>query len=262
MASAHMLYIVLPAFNEEGNVAQLLRDIGHTLRELMPMSNVVAVVIDDGSQDGTSALVKSLQTTLPSELTHFEIVLLTHVENKGLAEAIKTGLLYCIDSSSPGDIILTMDCDNSHTPGLIPRLARRVFEGYDVVIASRYVPGARIVGLSLGRRALSSIASAIFRTIFPIPGVRDYTCGFRAYRAELLKELFRLHPDTISETGFSVMIDILLKVYHFDSGLAFGEVPLLLRYDKKQGVSKMNVRRTTLQTLNLLFRRRLGVWTS
>ena len=56
------------------------------------------------------------------------------------------------------------------------------------------------------------------------------------------------------------MIDILLKVYRFDPGLAFGEVPLLLRYDKKEGASKMNVRLTTLQTLSLLVRRRMGIW--
>lgn len=257
---AAMLHIVLPAFNEEENVEVLLRDIAATLSELMPASSVSVVVVDDGSKDRTAEKVEQSAPELESAFPRFQFALVRHDGNKGLAEAIKTGLLYAIDKAAPTDIILTMDCDNSHTPGLVPRLARGIFEGYDVVIASRYVEGARIFGLSWSRRVLSFVASQIFRFIFPVPGVSDYTCGFRAYRAELLQKMFKLHPDTISETGFTVMIDILLKIYHFDPALAFGEVPLLLRYDRKQGVSKMNVRRTVLQTLVLLARRRLGQW--
>jgi len=255
-----VIYIVLPAYNEVDNVSVLLQDIAQTLAELMPVSEVLAVVVNDGSKDGTGEAVQACKAQLLERFPRFKVELLDHSVNRGLAEAIKSGLLYCVDKAAPQDIIVTMDCDNSHIAGLIPRLARRIFEGYDVIIASRYVPGAKIVGLSWKRKVLSSVASMIFRVLFPIAGVRDYTCGFRAYRAGLLIELFRQHPETISESGFSVMIDILLKVYRFDPGLAFGEVPLLLRYDKKEGASKMNVRLTTLQTLSLLVRRRMGIW--
>lgn len=257
-----MLYLVLPAYNEEENVQTLLTDIAHTLAEMMPSSAVTAVVVNDGSADRTAELVLAVREQLHGEFPRFHVELLQHEVNKGLAEAIKSGLMYCVDKATPRDIILTMDCDNSHTPGLIPRLARSIFEGYDVIIASRYVSGARIFGLSLSRKLLSAVASGIFRAIFPIPGVRDYTCGFRAYRASVLIDVFRKNPDLITETGFTVMIDLLLKLYHADPHLAFGEVPLLLRYDRKQGISKMNVRRTTMQTLHLLARRRLGNWTS
>ena len=85
--------------------------------------------------------------------------------------------------------------------------------------------------------------------------MRDYTCGYRAYRAELLKEVLRDDSDFISESGFSAMVDVLLKLRKKRDNLLMTEVPLLLRYDKKLSASKMNVQRTTLQTLSLIWRR-------
>ena len=255
-----MIYIALPAYNEEENVEKLLEDISVTMAELMPASTIHIVLVNDGSSDQTMAAAQKSKKRLASQEPRIQIELLNHEVNKGLAEAIKTGLIYCCDKATDRDIILTMDCDNSHTPGLIPRLARRIGEGYDVVIASRYVPGAQIYGLSWQRRILSRVACLVFRFVMPVRGVRDYTCGFRAYRAEVLKNLFKQNPGIISETGFTVMIDILLKLHKFSPGLAFGEVPLLLRYDLKKGASKMNVQKTTIQTLKLLIRRRLGNW--
>lgn len=255
-----MLYITLPAYNEEENVELLLEDISVNLSELMPNSKVHIVIVNDGSSDGTAQAAERASSRLHASNPDIKVQVIHHNGNKGLAEAIKTGLVYCCDKAGPRDIILTMDCDNSHTPGLIPRLARRIREGYDVVIASRYVAGAQIYGLSLRRQIISYVASLVFRTIMPIRGVKDYTCGFRAYRADVIKDLFRKNPKIITETGFSVMIDILLKLNKFSPGLAIGEVPLLLRYDLKKGASKMNVKKTTIQTLNLLARRRLGVW--
>ena len=255
-----MIYIALPAFNEEENVETLLTDIGANMQELMPVSDFQVVVVNDGSSDRTGEAAEAAKKNLSELYPRLHIEVVNHPQNRGLAEALKTGLKYCADKAGPRDIILTMDCDNSHTPGLIPRLARRIREGYDVVIASRYVPGAQIYGLSRSRLLLSSVASIIMRLFFPIRGVRDYTCGFRAYRAEVIKDLFARNPGIISERGFTVMLDVLIKLHKFSPGLTFGEVPLLLRYDLKKGASKMNVQRTTLRTLKLIGRRRLGYW--
>ena len=156
------------------------------------------------------------------------------------------------------DVILTMDADNSHVPGLIPSMVRVIAEGYDVVIASRYQAGARVVGLTARRRILSFGASLLFRGLFPIPNVRDYTCGFRAYRAELIRGVLEENPQFISERGFSCMVDILLKLRVREPSVTMAEVPLLLRYDKKKGASKMNVGATIGDTLRLVVRRRLG----
>lgn len=255
-----MIYIALPAYNEAENVETLLSDIGATMQELMPVSDFHVVVVNDGSSDNTREAAEAARESLTSAYPRLQIDVVNHPQNRGLAEAFKTGLKYCADKAGPRDIILTMDCDNSHTAGLIPRLARRIREGYDVVIASRYVPGAQVYGLAGHRLFLSYAASLIMRLFFPIRGVRDYTCGFRAYRAEVIKDLFARNPGIISERGFTVMLDVLIKLHRFSPGLTFGEVPLLLRYDLKKGASKMNVQRTTLRTLKLIARRRLGFW--
>jgi dolichol-phosphate mannosyltransferase len=129
-------------------------------------------------------------------------------------------------------------------------------EGNDVVIASRFAPGGRSIGVPWTRALLSRGASVLFRVVHPIRGVRDYTCGYRAYRAGLLRQAFaRWGRDFISEPGFTCMVDILLKLHRL--GAVATEAPLVLRYERKPGKSKMDVKRTTVDALRLLVRRRL-----
>lgn len=253
-----MIYVALPAYNEGDGVAILLRDIATTAREFLPGLKFTVVVIDDGSTDNTAEAARAEISRLHAEGDdRLSVVLVQHPQNRGLAEAVKTGLLYCADKVGSRDVILTMDSDNSHTPGLIPHMIRLIYEGYDVVIASRFRPGARVLGLSLFRTLLSTGASIIFRTLFPIPGVRDYTCGYRAYRGQLIADVLKKNPTFISESGFTVMVDILLKLRK-ESTILMTEVPLLLRYDFKLSTSKMNVGRTVRQTFNLIGRRLAG----
>ena len=95
--------------------------------------------------------------------------------------------------------------------------------------------------------------------MFPIKGVRDYTCGFRAYRASLLKKAFSVYGDKFVEyKGFQCMADILLKLSRMDAIMS--EVPMILRYDLKGGETKMRVSTTVLNTIKLLFKRRLEGW--
>jgi dolichol-phosphate mannosyltransferase len=127
-----------------------------------------------------------------------------------------------------------------------------------VVIGSRYVPGARVVGVPFHRRLLSYNASLLMRAVFPIEGVRDYTCGFRAYRASILQKAFARYSERlISQKGFSCMVDILLKLRTLDHPI-MAEVPLVLRYDLKHGMSKMRAARTIVDTLVLMARNLRG----
>ena len=150
-----------------------------------------------------------------------------------------------------------MDADDTHQPGPILRMIRLIDEGYDVIIASRYQPGSRVYGVPVLRRFMSRAASLLMRVLFPTRGVRDFTCGYRAHRATALRQaVARYGSGFLDQDGFQCMVDILLKLRSLD--ILFAEVPLLLRYDRKSGKSKMNVARTARQTLSLLMRRRLG----
>ena len=93
--------------------------------------------------------------------------------------------------------------------------------------------------------------------LFPTPGVRDFTCGYRAYRASALATASKAYGDSLFEfEGFQCMVDLLLKLRA--TGARFTEAPSVLRYDLKQGQSKMRIVRTATRTLHLLIKRRLG----
>jgi dolichol-phosphate mannosyltransferase len=242
------VYVVLPAYNEEARIGFLLSRIDDAMREAALQFEVI--VVDDGSTDATLEIVTAAGKKMP-------IVSKRHEANAGLGATIRDGLVAAAEMANPRDTIVTMDADDTHAPGLILRMVRMISEGCDVVIASRYQPQARVIGVPLVRRAMSRAASTLFRVVFPINGVRDYTCGYRAYRAEVIQNAIGQYgPAFVDEDGFQSMVDILLKLRKMN--LVFGEVPLILRYDFKEGASKMKVLRTARKTLSLMVRRRLG----
>ncbi len=248
--SSFKVIVVLPAYNEQENLPGLLSNLAETLTD--ERLDYEIVVVDDGSSDGTPEILKKQGTELPLRVQ-------THQKNQGLGATIRDGLYFASQIAGAKDVVLTMDADETHTPGLILRMVRMIKEGHDVVIASRYQPGARVIGLSAHRRMLSFVASGMMRFLFPTVGVRDYTCGYRAYRGEVLSRAIAAYGDRfVDQEGFQCMVDILLKLRRIDK-VVFGEVPLILRYDMKRGDSKMRVFRTARKTLHLLVRRRLGL---
>lgn len=240
--------VVLPAYNEEANIGNLLRAISETLtRERLGFS---IIVVNDGSSDRTGQILEEYGPEFP-------LTVHRHERNQGLGATVRDGLRLATDAASGHDVIVTMDADESHVPGLMIGMIRRIREGCDVVIASRYQRGSRIYGLAMGRRAMSRMASLLMRLLFPTPGVADFTCGYRAYRAEALKRAYAVYGDSlVDQDGFQCMVDILLKLRRLP--LVFGEVPLVLRYDLKRGPSKMRLWKTSVQTLRLLWARRIG----
>lgn len=241
------LYIALPAYNEEESIGKLLDRIKFYLLD-SNIDDYKIIVVNDGSKDRTQEVLLEYQKTTPLEIVLHEV-------NKGLGPTIRDCLLHASQMAEDNDIIITMDADDTHTPGLIYRMVNTMREGYDVVIASRYQKGARVYGLSRFREFLSLMASYIFRLFMPIRGVKDFTCGYRAYRASVVKKAFAKFGDKfIDQQGFQAMVDIILRLRTMD--VIFGEVPFILRYDMKQGVSKMNVKATILKTLRLIVRRK------
>ena len=238
--------VVLPAYNEEARLARLLERIDTAMDDAALEYEVI--LVDDGSRDGTERIAREWAERIPMRIAR-------HEANQGLGAAIRDGLVAAAERAGEDDVVVTMDADDTHTPGLIRRMVRMVAEGHDVVIASRYQPGARAVGVPFLRRALSYGASLLFRLVLPTQGVRDFTCGYRAYRAEVIKDaIAEFGPSFVEQEGFQCMVDILLKLRR--RPLIFGEVPLILRYDLKEGASKMNVSKTIFSTLALLVRAR------
>jgi dolichol-phosphate mannosyltransferase len=179
-----------------------------------------------------------------------------HARNLGLSQAIQTGFRTALDEAAPDDVIVTMDADNTHPTGLIPRMLGLLDEGHDVVIASRFRPGARMIGIPFHRRLFSLGVSAFFRIVQPVPGVRDFSSGYRAYRAGILRRAYSAYGDEfITEQGFACMVEILFKISRLRP-VIIGEVPMILRYDLKPGPTKMNASRTIVETLRLALRHR------
>lgn len=244
-----VIYVVLPAYNEASSIGAVLDALARTAEQGGMVFH--AIVVDDGSLDSTAEVARSHDAGMP-------VSLLEHSTNLGLGTAIRDGLLKAVDLAAGRDIIVTMDADDTHAPAAILGMVAKIDQGHDVLIASRYQDGSWTVGVPLSRRFLSYGASLLFRMFFPIRGVRDYTCGYRAYRASVLQDaVARYRREFINQDGFQCMVDILLKLRLMP--LSFGEVPMILRYDRKAGKSKMKVARTMGKTLWLLVTRRLGL---
>jgi len=243
------VWVVLPAYNEEKALGELLRRIDESLTEEGLAYQVL--VVDDGSTDGTYEIAVRAAETGP-------VIVERHPVNLGLGATVRDGMLAVCEKGGDRDILVTLDADNTHTPGLIARMVRMIREGHHVVIASRYRPGSRVKGVPFLRKILSRCASILLITLFPIQGVRDYTCGFRAYDLGALKRVVAAEgPGFFDQDGFQVMVDILLKLRN-EPDLIFGEVPLILRYDQKVGESKMDIGATVRKTIRLIIKHRIG----
>jgi dolichol-phosphate mannosyltransferase len=241
------VWVVLPAYEEEGGLPPLLEDFRETFAAWSDAPPWRVVVVDDGSRDGTAGAAESVAGV--------PLTVLRHPRNLGLGRAMRTGIEHVLSRAGDDDLLATMDADHTHPPDLLPRMVALARGGADVVIASRYRKGSEIHGLVAWRRALSDVASWVFRVLFP--GARDYTCGYRVYRVPLLRwAAARYGRDFLNQQGFSVMVDLLLKVRR--KARRIEEVPLVLRYDRKRGPSKMRVLRTIGTTLALLVRRFRG----
>ena len=223
--------VMMPAYNEEKDLPGLLDRIQNAMSEWT--NNYQILVVDDGSHDRTAQIVNAAAARMPAKL-------IQHPQNMGLGAAMRTGLKAAAQDS---DVVVTLDADNSQDPMLIKSMVERLEEGFDVVIASRFQPGAQEIGVPPFRVFLSHVASAGIRTLVGYQGVRDYTCGFRAYKAETLRHLIQTFGDHfIRENGFSCMFELLLNLRSLNARAS--EIPLILRYDLKEGASKMRILRT------------------
>jgi dolichol-phosphate mannosyltransferase len=232
------LWAVLPAYNEERSLPALLERYVALSAAMDARGTPLSVlVVDDGSTDGTIAAAERFSGRLAIEIV-------PHRVNRNLGAALRTGLTEALARAADGDVISTMDADNTHDPSILPAMwAQLDRENADIVIASRYTPGGREVGLTRLRQFLSRGASFMMTLVAPVAGARDYTCGFRLYRASTLRRAQAVWGERlIEESGFTCMAEVLLKLGR--GGARVTEAPLVLRYDLKEGASKMKVMQT------------------
>jgi dolichol-phosphate mannosyltransferase len=198
------------------------------------------VVVNDGSRDGTSSVLEAVARQVPVDV-------LTHKYNRGLGETIRDGMEYIAERAAPEDVVIRMDCDDTHEPEYIPKMLVKLNEGYEVVITSRYQPGGAVVGLDAYRRGISRIANLLFKAWFPIPGVWEYTCGYRAYRASVIQDLLAIFGNKFIDLkglGFTGTLEKLVKCRMIRARIV--EIPFVLRYDQKVSLSKVVTSITTL----------------
>jgi dolichol-phosphate mannosyltransferase len=241
------LFVLLPAYNEQESIRPLFKKF-QTLQQISNME-IKLILVDDGSSDATA------QTALEeSQLRGILLKLVQHPKNAGLGEAIKTGFTTFLEISKEGDFLAAMDCDNTQPPELLIKMYETMIAGsYDIAIASRYRKGSKVIGLSKFREIMSYGASWLFRIAAHVPGVRDYTCGYRLYNRTFVGKLKMYYGDNLfTESGFACMIDILLKAKVLRPKIA--EIPMVLRYDQKPSASKMKILKTIARTLKLLYK--------
>jgi dolichol-phosphate mannosyltransferase len=212
--------VIIPTFNEKENIEAIIAAV-------MDLPNDFHVlIVDDGSPDGTAAIVKSLFSIYPNRL------FLEERKGKlGLGTAYIHGFRWALKNNYL--FIFEMDADFSHNPKDLVRLHEACVQGADVAVGSRYVKGGAVENWPANRILLSKGASLYTRIITFMP-VQDPTAGFVCYKANVLQTL---NLDSISFVGYAFQIE--MKFAAWKLGFKIAEVPITF-IDRQLGASKMN----------------------
>lgn len=232
------VWVILPAFNEEESLKRMLPKIHDSFEEMGQEYRIL--VVNDGSSDDTAEALESASK-------NYKIDVITHSINRGLGETERDAFEYVAKNSSNDDIIIRMDCDDTHESGYFLELIKKIKGGYDVVAASRFQRGGKQIGVNAYRVFISFCANMFMKLLFNIKGIEDYSCGFRAYRAGVIKYAIKIFGNgfiQLKGLGFTSTLEMIVKLELM--GCRFIEIPFVLRYDQKCGPSKMVTSATTL----------------
>jgi dolichol-phosphate mannosyltransferase len=212
--------VIIPTYNEKDNIAHIINAV---LQLPLPIH---ILIVDDGSPDGTAAIVKNMQLQLADTL------FLEERKGKlGLGTAYIHGFKWAL--ARDYDFICEMDADFSHPPAQLVDLINACKNGADVAIGSRYIKGGGVINWPKGRVFLSRGASFYTQLITFMP-IKDPTAGFICYTKQVLKTI---NLEAIRFTGYAFQIE--MKFAAWKLGFKIKEIPILFT-DRKFGVSKMN----------------------
>ncbi len=247
------IFAILPCYNEALNIGELIDNWYSQKDELFQNGYELKIVgIDDCSTDNTKEVINN------KVMQYENVALVPHAENKGLCGGLNTAIEYFLQNGSNEDLMVLMDGDNTHNPKYIHEMVKKLNnENKDCVIASRYCENSSVVGVANHREFMSDMAKVYYSFMLRVPNVNDYTCGYRVYTYSIIEKLVAKYgKDPIKEKSFACMMELLYKVYTV--GAAFGEVGFELRYDNKQGASKMKVIKTMQKSLTTAFLLRIN----
>ena len=222
MANTSDSIIIIPTYNEKENIEKIIR----AIFSLQQAFNIL--VIDDGSPDGTAAIVKRL---MAEEFAN-RLFIIEREWKLGLGTAYIRGFKWALEHGY--DYIFEMDADFSYDPNDLPRLySACADEGYDVAIGSRYISGVNVVNWPIGRVLMSYFASRYVRFITGFK-VNDTTAGFKCYKRRVLNTI---ELDKIKFKGYAFQIEMKYTAYKI--GFKIKEVPVVF-VNRREGVSKMS----------------------
>lgn len=225
------IWILLPAYNEAPSLPRLLPKIKACMESTSYTWRIV--VCNDASSDETGRLLQEYMPEYPLDV-------ITHPINRGLGETERDLFEYVAANGAPDDVAIRLDCDDTHDPQFFLSMAEKLGADYDVVTASRFQPGGGQSGVHGYRLLLTIAASFYMRILFPIQNIKDYSCGFRAYRVSILRDAVRLFGNNLLQMkglGFVSTLETIVKLNLM--GARFSEVPFMLHYDRKASPSKM-----------------------
>ena len=215
--------VIIPTYNEKENIENIIRAV--TSR---PEHTFNILVIDDGSPDGTAAIVKRL---MQDEFAD-RVFLVERSGKLGLGTAYIAGFKWALEHGY--EYIFEMDADFSHAPSDLPRLlAACKDEGYDMSVGSRYITGVNVVNWPMGRVLMSYFASKYVRFITRLD-IHDTTAGFVCYRRQVLETI---DLDAIRFKGYAFQIE--MKYSALCLGFKVKEVPVIF-VNRELGTSKMS----------------------
>ncbi|WP_345083531.1 polyprenol monophosphomannose synthase [Nemorincola caseinilytica] len=224
--------VIIPTYNEKENIEKMIRKV------LSLPGEFHMLIVDDGSPDGTGAIVKKLQQEFPDRLN-----ILERAGKSGLGRAYIAGFKWALERGY--DHIFEMDADFSHDPDDLIRLYDACTKGADMVVGSRYTKGGKVVNWPWDRIFISKGGALYTKMITWMP-VNDPTAGFVCYSAKVLSTI---PLDEVHFVGYAFQIEMKYRAWKL--GFKIKEVPITFK-DRREGVSKMSG--------NIIKEAMYGVW--
>jgi len=211
--------VIVPTYNERFNIARLIPAI------LAQDPSLEVLVVDDGSPDGTGAIVDAIA----ANNSRVDVI---HREGKlGLGTAYIEGFRWALERKY--DLVFEMDADFSHNPELLPEFLQMIKEA-DVVLGSRYQDGrVNVVNWPMSRLFLSYAANVYARAVTGLP-ISDTTGGFKCFRRNVLESI---DLNSVKSNGYAFQIEMSFRAWK--RGFRLIEIPIIF-VDRTEGVSKMS----------------------